>query len=60
MVAEYNEVGEAIANAENIVIVGGGAVGVEFAGELIGPSKVQARNIFFSQARSRTNTRLRI
>ena len=47
MVAEYNEVGEAIANAENIVIVGGGAVGVEFAGELIGPSKVKARNLLF-------------
>lgn len=43
MVAEYNEVGEAIANAENIVIVGGGAVGVEFAGEIT--DKYKAKNI---------------
>lgn len=43
MLDEYNEVGEAIANAENIVIVGGGAVGVEFAGEIT--DKYKAKNI---------------
>ena len=33
LLKEYDEVGIAIENAEKIVIVGGGAVGVEFAGE---------------------------
>ena len=33
LLKEYDEVGTAIEYAEKIVIVGGGAVGVEFAGE---------------------------
>lgn len=43
LIKEYNEVGEAIADAENIVIVGGGAVGVEFAGEIC--DKYKAKNL---------------
>jgi len=35
LLKEYDEVGTAIEDAEKIVIVGGGAVGVEFAGEIV-------------------------
>jgi len=34
LLKDYEDVGKAIADAEKIVIVGGGAVGVEFAGEI--------------------------
>ena len=34
MIEEYRNIADVIEAAENIVIVGGGAVGVEFAGEI--------------------------
>ena len=34
MIEEYRNIGDTIEAAENIVIVGGGAVGVEFAGKI--------------------------
>jgi len=43
MAEEYRNIGDAIEAAENIVIVGGGAVGVEFAGEIT--DKYKAKNV---------------